>query len=269
MEGAAAGRVKLYADLGNTTLHMGIWLDGWVGARRVAMRDLQGPEAWREALSRFARECGLPDGECGGALGCASTKLRGPLAQAVREVFGVSLRLLGQDLVAPMAAEYDDPASIGQDRLLGGFAAWRAAGGPCIVLDAGTCVTCDVVAEEGILIPIAIAPGLPAMRRGVELLAPHLGEALAASPAQELPTESGPARSTRQSIAAGLAHALGGCAQRLIGAARSVLPQDAPAQVILTGGDASLLASLLAEPARLAPMLNLDGLRQIDELGGQ
>ena len=66
------------------------------------------------------------------------------------------------------------------------------------------------------------------------------------------------------SACAGIAAAFVGAADRLIAAGLEVLGEPG-APVVLTGGDARLLACLLDRPARLEPMLALEGLRLLDD----
>ncbi len=54
----------------------------------------------------------------------------------------------------------DNPREAGADRLVNAVAAFVAHGGPAIVIDSGTATTFDVVASDGGLEGVIIAPGI-------------------------------------------------------------------------------------------------------------
>ena len=54
----------------------------------------------------------------------------------------------------------DNPREAGADRLVNAVGAYVEYGGPAIVIDSGTATTFDVVAEDGGLEGVIIAPGI-------------------------------------------------------------------------------------------------------------
>ena len=94
-------------------------------------------------------------------------RLTGAVRRAGREV-----TWWGVDREIPVRHPYAPPEAPGADRLVAALAAFDRAGGACVVVDAGTAVTVDVVGADGSFLGGAIAPGLVALRDGLRARAP-------------------------------------------------------------------------------------------------
>jgi type III pantothenate kinase len=69
--------------------------------------------------------------------------------------------VIGEDGVdLGIALRIDNPREAGADRLVNAVGAYMAYGGPAIVIDSGTATTFDVVAKDGGLEGVIIAPGI-------------------------------------------------------------------------------------------------------------
>ena len=151
-----------------------------------------------------------------------------------------------------ITSAYDDPGSLGADRLAALIAAKvRYPGSTCIV-DCGTAVTVDVLDQGGVHRGGVIFPGVGSMRAALET-----------DTAMDLDEEVGrlaiPATSTRDAIYTGCLSAVaGGISQAIDRMQAEGAPFD---QVILTGGDAELLVPLLAQKVIHEPYWVLEGLR--------
>lgn len=161
--------------------------------------------------------------------------------------------VLGRDLPILVANHYIDPAEVGADRLVNCAAAHEIAGGAAVAVDLGSAVTVDAVSADGVFLGGAIGPGLPSLRAGLRFAAPALPEWVREPPFAELPG------STRQAVNWGILHGLAGMVDRLIEKVGGAVPAGAP--VILTGGDAGLVAGLLRVEPVVVPHLTLDGVR--------
>jgi type III pantothenate kinase len=67
--------------------------------------------------------------------------------------------LVADESTIPIEIRVDNPAAVGDDRLINAYAALRFHGAPAIVVDMGTATTFDVVAADGAFIGGAIAAG--------------------------------------------------------------------------------------------------------------
>lgn len=73
-----------------------------------------------------------------------------------------------------IALRIDNPREAGADRLVNAVGAYVAHGGPIIVIDSGTATTFDVVAEDGALEGVIIAPGINLSLQALHMAAARL-----------------------------------------------------------------------------------------------
>ncbi|HMD14768.1 MAG TPA: type III pantothenate kinase, partial [Bacteroidota bacterium] len=59
-----------------------------------------------------------------------------------------------------MAIHYDEPSTLGADRICAAIAAFQRYGGPSIIVDFGTATTFDAVSKKGEFLGGVIAPGI-------------------------------------------------------------------------------------------------------------
>lgn len=141
---------------------------------------------------------------------------------------------------------YDDPAALGPDRWAAAIAAWLYSRQDCLVVNAGTATTIDLVREPGCFEGGCILPGLSLMQESL-----FQGTA-------RLPKAKGslqiPARNTQDAI-------YSGCVLAQVGAIREMARELAPTSpILLSGGNANILRSQLGQTCQLHPWLVLDGL---------
>mgnify|MGYP005632765423 CR=1 FL=1 len=140
---------------------------------------------------------------------------------------------------------YKDVNRMGIDRWLAMLAAYDRVGGPCVIVDGGTALTVDILAADGSHEGGYILPGLRLMRSS---LVENTGIELSAKTVAD---SAEPGHSTEEAVMNGtLAVLLALIEKKAMG---SIL--------LLTGGDAEVLAAMLPEQKRLlVPSLVLDGL---------
>lgn len=144
----------------------------------------------------------------------------------------------------PLTVSVHRPDQVGIDRLLAACAADRlkSAQNSAIVVDVGTAVTVDLVSADGRFRGGTILPGprlqLRALHENTDRL-PALGGPVAsfASPEEELVGQT-----TEAAIRVGVRWGLVGSVSEIVRRIRSRI--DEPAQLFVTGGDASLLDEL-------------------------
>ena len=171
------------------------------------------------------------------------------------EAIGCTVEVAGVELACPLSLDYATVETLGADRWLGAFAAFRRFGA-AITVDCGTATTVNLVTEGGVFRGGAIAPGLAAFVAGMQATAPAL-------PSADLDAVvSMPAGSTQASVDAGVLIGWTGMVERLIAAARSEAPG---ARVVATGGQAARLVQHASFGVEVCPELLHDGLRALVE----
>lgn len=152
---------------------------------------------------------------------------------------------------------YEDPSTVGADRLCNAVGGYARYGGPLIIVDFGTATTFDVVSEEGDYLGGVIAPGIEASLQALHRRAAKLMKVELRFPERLI------GRNTESSMQAGL---MCGTVEMVQGLVRRIGEEmQAVPQVILTGGLAPVMAPMLPADYRLDPHLTLHGMRLIYE----
>lgn len=153
---------------------------------------------------------------------------------------------------------YKNPEELGVDRWLALIGAYQLEKGMLCVVDCGTAVTLDVLSANGYHQGGLIIPGVTIMHnalfRNTYALAP-LKKTL-----NENSEKSFLAHDTFMGITLGTLYAIIGSIEHVI---NTLEKQGNKVQLILTGGSASALESLLVIPYRLVPNLVLQGIKAV------
>ncbi|MDE5903400.1 MAG: type III pantothenate kinase [Muribaculaceae bacterium] len=221
----------LAVDAGNTRLKA-TWLpeEGEPGVWHF------GSEAQDELLALIERYA--PDGAAMASVGHTDTRL----VESLRMALGGNFLLLTPETLLPIRVRYDNPRTLGIDRKATAVAAAAEWGGSrCLVIDAGTALTCDVVAD-GEFLEGSISPGLQMRFRALHEFTALLPE-IDVKPGDEV----GPAfgQSTLESIRTGV---LRGYMDEVCGAITGRGHEYSGTTVaLITGGDAPLIMRRLDE----------------------
>ena len=247
----------LAIDIGNTTTHFGIF-DG----RRLASQFSIGTQPSRTAdeitlqLKALAKSRRLHLRRAQQVIVCSVVpRMAALVVESLKSLGAVPIRLVGQDLMVPLINRYSYPEQVGQDRLVGAYAAWRTFKRDCIVADFGTAITIDVVTKQGEYLGGIIAPGLEISLEALAIRTALLPKVELREPPELL------GRDTANSIRSGLIH---GCAALCDGLVAELKARYAPqATVIATGGASPLIAKYAKSLRHLKPDLVLEGLRAL------
>ena len=159
---------------------------------------------------------------------------------AVKSVFKKKAKVIGRDLKVPIKNNYRKPKQVGEDRLVGAYAAKMLYGTPTIIIDLGTAITFDVVTKKGEYDGGIIIPG-------IQLSAESLFKKTALLP--KLDKIKSPktlvGKDTKESILSGLFYGYGALCSGLIDEISSkVKPKP---KVIVTGGHTELMKRFIAK----------------------
>ena len=158
------------------------------------------------------------------------------IAEALRHETGMSVQQLGEDMPVPIAHTLPDPVTTGLDRFLVALGAFAVVGQACIVVDAGTALTCDFVDGQGVFHGGAIIVGGQLMLEALADKAP----ALPSLQISDMPSPLEPfGKTTDHAMLLGAQAAARGAVRYL--AERYAGFYEAYPQIIATGGDARLL----------------------------
>lgn len=244
----------LTIDIGNTTTSFGVFEGKRLASQfAIATQPSRTPDEITLQLKALAKAKGLHLRRVKQILLCSVVpRMSSVLIEALRSLDTVPIRVVGQDVKVPLINRYTYPEQVGQDRLVGAYAAWKRFKRDCIVADFGTAITIDLVTRRGEYLGGVIAPGL-------EISLEALATRTALLPKVELrepPELLG--RDTANSIRSGLLHGCAALCDGLISALkRRYVPQ---ATVVATGGMSPLIAKYAKTLTHLKPHLILEGL---------
>ena len=153
----------LAIDIGNTTIHAGIFSDRELGPTwRIATYHDRLADEYGILLSSLLGTESVDPGDIDGAiLSCVVPPLQ-PIFQSVcRRFFAVEPIVVGPALRGVPPIQYDRPSEVGPDRICDAVAALDRYGpGPLIVVDFGTGTVFDAIDADGNYLGGAIAPGI-------------------------------------------------------------------------------------------------------------
>jgi len=162
---------------------------------------------------------------------------------------------LTHDTPVPIQSDYLTPETLGRDRLAAVCGAhWLFAQENLLIIDAGTCMTYEVLTKEGVYLGGNIAPGLK-----MRLQAMHEFTAKLPIVSVSLPKEM-IGRSTKTALQNG---AIRGSLLEITDFRRRIQRKMGKTRTILTGGDANFLAKNLKFSTFVERDLVLTGLYSI------
>lgn len=232
----------LVIDVGNTRMKLALFRAGRVIRHRASAH---GDMAGVTALLNGARPQAV-------VLGSVSHQDTGFADQLARIA---PLTIMRGDGPSPFPSKVQERATLGVDRLANVVAAaWRFPGRAALVVDAGSCVTYDLVEPDGTHAGGIIAPGMAMRARAMHAYSARL---------PEVEPGEAPARwglRTDEALAAGIHHGMVG---EIDGHFRSVRERYPQAVLLLSGGDAMRFAKALKCGIFAVPLLTLEGLHAL------
>lgn len=159
---------------------------------------------------------------------------------------------VGRDMAIPIGRQLDREAIVGEDRLLNAAAAYDVLKQACVVVDAGTAVTVDLVDGAGTFHGGAIGAGAQLMLQSLHARTGQLPEVTMARPTEAV------GHSTVEAMRSAVYYGLRGMVRELVEKYAEVT--GAFPMVVVTGGDAELLFEDHDLVDRIVPDLTLMGM---------
>jgi type III pantothenate kinase len=234
--------MELIIDVGNTRVKMA----QFEGGRPVRVERY--PHLGIGAVRTFL------EGRVPQRIGVASVGV--DIASAAGELGGLApVTLIDAQSPLPIRSAYDTPLTLGIDRAANAVAAHRRFPGRAVLaIDAGSCITYDLVDADGVFQGGAISPGLQMRVRCMHAYSARLPMVALDGPHPLI------ARSTEDALRSGVLHGTLGELRAMIEAFVSGAPDAA---VVITGGDGLWAARALKSGIFAVPWLTLEGLHEI------
>ena len=224
----------LTIDIGNTTISFGL-----IKGRRIIFVDSlkkgKGAKSPKARIERILKKIHAQYPKVKDVMICSVVpELINPMSAASKKFLKIKPIIIGRDIKVPIKNNYRNPRQVGQDRLVGAFAAKSLYGNPVIIVDFGTAITFDLVSDKGDYEGGMIVPG-------IRLSTESLFEKTALLP--EVKGVQKPTlligKDTKGSIASGIFYGYGTMCAGLVDLISKKIRKKP--KVIVTGGDASLM----------------------------
>lgn len=162
---------------------------------------------------------------------------------------------LSHETPLPIRIVYSTPETLGRDRIASACGASALQPGKnCLVVDAGTCMTTDILLATGVYLGGNIAPGLMMRLKAMHEYTAKLPLAEPGWP--ELEIGDSTLHALQNGAGLGMVMEIEGLLRRAKNAFGDVL-------IVMTGGDADFLAARLENQIFVSPELVMQGLFQI------
>lgn len=235
--------MNLAIDIGNTRIKAGVF-DGEALVKNEIF-EMSGDDLIRQ----FARTNNVQN-----AIVCSVNDDDIDIVSMLPAISGVLIKLTDRTNI-PIVNDYDTPDTLGKDRLaaaIGGYHLFK--GSNVLIIDAGTCITYDLVTADGTFVGGNIAPGLDMRLKAMHDYTARLPLVERGDDARFM------AKSTEEAVKNG---AVQGMLLEIEGYIRRLMGQYAALETVITGGDARYFADLMKTKIFVRSNLVLIGLNEI------
>ena len=242
----------LCLDQGNTRLKAAVFSGDELALRLDLAPAQHGDDPRAIDLAAALAAAGLEADQLDSAALCSVAPTRDPAIMRELLKLGVDLRVVRGDSETPFPVQINNRETLGADRLCNMAAAWAEGLKSCIVIDAGSAMTLDLMNADGEYEGGLIMPGTGMMAAAMARGGEQLFESPEAWPSEIIGRDTGAA------LAAGSHWGLLAAAEGLV--ARLNADRGREHTVVLTGGDGPALAERWRGPSRLEEDCTLRGL---------
>ncbi|MEM9415612.1 MAG: type III pantothenate kinase [Planctomycetota bacterium] len=239
----------LAVSVGNTRTRIGSFVDGKL-LEVSAFRNARTEKIGAAIDTAYAHLADRPDANV--LLATVDPDRGDAVETIVRKHLDRDVYRVERDMPIPVGRQLDREALVGEDRLLNAAAAYDKLKQACVIVDAGTAMTIDLVDGEGTFHGGAITPG-------AQLMLDALGQRAAQLPEIELrKPEEVVGHNTAEAMLSGVFYGMRGIVRELVEQYATETGQYP--LVIATGGDAQVLFRDSDIVERVVPDLTLWGL---------
>lgn len=251
--------MRLAVDVGNTDIVVGLSKGNhWVEIWRKSSKLKETPLAYVKWLNLLFLENNIsPNVVKQIVYSSVVPTLNDVLLPAFTSMFGIEPILVGPDVYPLMKVDIHHPYELGTDLFANAVATHHQFKENCVVIDFGTALTFTTVSKEGVILGVAIAPGL---RTAVSSLFANTAQL----PDVPLVVPDSPiGKNTVESIQAGVLIGYVGLVKYMIQNIEKEFGGNLT--VVGTGGHSAIITALQEEFKVIDKNLTLDGLRIIGE----
>lgn len=249
----------LTIDIGNTNTVIGVFAEGRLKAHwRLSTGHIRTiDEGWVNLRGLFKSNHIPKSGINGVVIGSVVPDVTWLWQKLSENYLEQEPLIVRHDTPGVPGLSYDDPSTLGIDRVCNVVAAWERFRGPAIVVDFGTATTIDIGDGQGTFIGGLILPGLGTAMRDLHIHAARLPKVQLEYPERVI------GRNTVNAMQSGILNGTVAMVEGLIARLRRELAEEGitgPVPVISTGGFGGLIRSRCPVIQAHYPYLVLYGL---------
>lgn len=249
---------SLSIDIGNTTISFGVFRKNKLALNFKLPTHKKQRSFYKQGILRFFKKTKIKKEDFDRIIVCSVVPKKTQALKALLfEIFQKKILLVNRDLKVPIKNKYNKPNQVGQDRLVGAYAALRIYGPGVIIVDFGTAITFDVVSKKREYLGGLIFPGLD-----LSLDVLSLGTALLPRIRLKRPNAL-IGKDTIGSINSGIVFGMAGVCDKLI---EKLEKRFKGYKVIATGGNADFIKQYSEKIGIIRPFLVLEGLNLLSSV---
>ncbi|MBI9048576.1 MAG: type III pantothenate kinase [Anaerolineaceae bacterium] len=250
----------LAIDIGNTNITLGLYQGENLSAKwRMATSYERMPDEYGLQIAGFLNHNKIDTSQLHGIfIASVVPPLTDKISDACTTYLKISPMIFHHNMQTGIKLAYENPSTIGADRIVDAAAAKILYALPACIVDFGTATTFDAVSRDAEYLGGAIAPG-------INIGAEALFERTAQLPKINLAIPEGViGKNTVHAMQSGLIFGYVGLVEGMVARFKTELGQDTT--IIATGGLANMIAEIIPCIDHVAPWLTLDGIRLIWEM---
>ncbi len=249
----------LAVDVGNSNIVAGIWNQAKLEHNwRIHTEAKKTEDEYAGIFRSLFQDASIhPEDVTAVVVSSVVPSLTDAMVAMLKRISGRDPVLVGPDLYARLPITVVNPYEVGADLVADAMAAWDKCRGACVVVDFGTALTFTVIDATGLMLGVAIAPGLNTAVNALSRDTAQLPFVQLAAP----PAPFG--KNTVHAIQAGVVYGFTGLVESMIARIRAEVGTDL--QVIATGGLCGVVAPLTTVFTYVEPDLTLYGLKLISD----
>lgn len=217
-------------DIGNTNITMGLYKDdSLIGNYRLTTKLQRTSDEYGFMILSFLQAYQVTVEDIKDVIiASVVPKIMYSFTNSIRKYFQKEPIIVGPGIKTGIKVKYDNPKSLGTDRIVDAVGAYYTHHCACLVVDFGTATTFDVISSKGEFLGGAIAPGLGISVEMLSNKAAQLPEVAIKKPQSII------GKNTVDGMQSGVFYGYIGLTEKLIQNIKDQYPE--PLKVISTGG---------------------------------
>lgn len=235
--------MHLTVDIGNTTIALAVVKNNKVLSVK-RLDTVVKSDQLKLQLAGVLRGFKRKHGSIANAIICSVVpQVVGTVKRVIKQELKAKVVVVGEDIKVPVINRYKNPRQVGQDRLVGAYAAMKLYGKPAIIIDLGTAITFDAVSRKGEYLGGIIVPGLRLSAESLFLKTALLPEIVIKAPKSVI------GRTTQESMLSGLFYGYGSLCRGIIDLISGHI--KGKPKVVMTGGHTHLMKKFIDRKIRV------------------